>query len=152
LAGGRQGGEEPKQSQPRPMEATGPRETDPLLPQSVDNAVEDSVGHTDKLHRALTARQVTTIALGGAIGTGLFLGTGRSLATGGPGTMLVCYAITGFIVSANSLNIPRLLTQACFELPQIYHAASTRRDVHAISCRWYGFFWPLFPLGNSTLL
>ncbi len=29
------------------------------------------------LHRALSARQVTMIALAGTIGTGLFLGTGR---------------------------------------------------------------------------
>jgi amino acid permease len=51
-----------------------------------------------KLHRGLSTRQVQMIALGGTIGLGLFLGTGRSLAAGGPGTMLVCYSITGFIV------------------------------------------------------
>lgn len=75
-----------------------PRETEPLLQQEVGNDAQNLVGQTQKLHRALSARQVTTIALGGAIGTGLFLGTGRPLATGGPGTMLVCYTITGFIV------------------------------------------------------
>lgn len=36
------------------------------------------------LRRDLSARQVSMIAIGGTIGTGLFLGTGRSLAQGGP--------------------------------------------------------------------
>ncbi|KAJ9215655.1 hypothetical protein DTO166G4_2761 [Paecilomyces variotii] len=49
----------------------------------------------DKLARKLTARQVQMIAIGGTIGTGLFLGTGKSLATGGPASMLIAYAIVG---------------------------------------------------------
>ncbi|KIK40360.1 hypothetical protein CY34DRAFT_272511 [Suillus luteus UH-Slu-Lm8-n1] len=48
------------------------------------------------LHRGLSARQVQMIAIAGTIGTGLFLGTGRSLAQGGPAGMLICYAIVGF--------------------------------------------------------
>lgn len=43
------------------------------------------------------------IAIGGTIGTGLFLGTGKSLATGGPASMLICYAITGGIVFVTML-------------------------------------------------
>jgi AAT family amino acid transporter len=73
-------------------------ETDPLLPQQNETTETDVVDRESRLHRSLSARQVQTIALGGAIGTGLFLGTGRSLAAGGPGTMLVCYSVTGFIV------------------------------------------------------
>lgn len=38
------------------------------------------------------------IAIGGTIGTGLFLGTGRSLATGGPGSLLINYSIVGVVV------------------------------------------------------
>lgn len=53
---------------------------------------------SDKLARKLSARQVQMIAIGGTIGTGLFLGTGSSLATGGPASMLICYAIVGAIV------------------------------------------------------
>ena len=52
----------------------------------------------DKLARRLSARQVQMIAIGGTIGTGLFLGTGKSLATGGPASMLIGYAIVGAIV------------------------------------------------------
>jgi amino acid permease len=63
------------------------------------------------LVRGLSARQVQTIAIGGTIGTGLFLGTGRSLAIGGPGTMLVCYGVTGFIVYVTLLLLGEMATQ-----------------------------------------
>lgn len=59
----------------------------------------------DKLARKLTARQVQMIALGGTIGTGLFLGTGKSLATGGPASMLIAYLIVGGIVFLTMLAL-----------------------------------------------
>jgi amino acid permease len=39
--------------------------------------------NAEHLQRGLSARQVQMIALAGTIGTGLFLGTGKSLAEGG---------------------------------------------------------------------
>jgi AAT family amino acid transporter len=54
--------------------------------------------NADKLARRLSGRQVQMIAIGGTIGTGLFLGTGESLAKGGPASMLIAYAICGGIV------------------------------------------------------
>ena len=51
-----------------------------------------------RLHRGLKARQVTMIAIGGAIGTGLIIGTGAALARAGPGSILISYTIVGFIV------------------------------------------------------
>lgn len=54
--------------------------------------------NADKLARRLSGRQVQMIAIGGTIGTGLFLGTGESLSKGGPASMLLAYAICGAIV------------------------------------------------------
>ncbi|CAG8884716.1 unnamed protein product [Penicillium nalgiovense] len=51
-----------------------------------------------ELHRALKARHITMIAIGGAIGTGLIIGTGEALAKAGPGAILISYAWVGFIV------------------------------------------------------
>ena len=48
-------------------------------------------------HKALTNRQIQMIGLGGAIGTGLFLGAGGRLAVAGPGLFLV-YAVCGIFV------------------------------------------------------
>ncbi|KAB5582800.1 amino acid permease [Coniochaeta sp. 2T2.1] len=50
------------------------------------------------LHRGLRARHITMIAIGGAIGTGLIIGTGKALAQAGPGSILISYSIVGFLV------------------------------------------------------
>ena len=63
------------------------------------------------LQRGLSARQVQMIAIAGTIGTGLFLGTGRSLAEGGPASMLLCYSIVGFIVYITLLLLGEMATQ-----------------------------------------
>ena len=51
------------------------------------------------------------IAIAGTIGTGLFLGTGRSLAQGGPASLLICYAIVGIIVWITLLLLGEMATQ-----------------------------------------
>ena len=51
-----------------------------------------------RLKRGLHARQVSMIAIGGAIGTGLIIGTGPALARAGPASILISYCITGFVV------------------------------------------------------
>ena len=48
-----------------------------------------------ELSRGLTSRHVQMIAIGGAIGTGLFLGSGEAIRTAGP-ALILAYAVTGF--------------------------------------------------------
>lgn len=50
------------------------------------------------LQRGLKARHITMIAIGGAIGTGLIIGTGKALAQAGPGSVFISYTIIGFVV------------------------------------------------------
>ncbi|KAJ8123258.1 hypothetical protein ONZ43_g744 [Nemania bipapillata] len=50
------------------------------------------------LHRGLKARHISMIAIGGAIGTGLIIGTGKALAKAGPGAILISYSLIGFVV------------------------------------------------------
>lgn len=50
------------------------------------------------LHRGLKARHITMIAIGGAVGTGLIIGTGAALAQAGPAPVLISYTIVGFLV------------------------------------------------------
>ncbi len=81
------------------------------------------------LHRGLTSRQVQMIAIGGTIGTGLFLGTGRSLAQGGPASMLICYSTVGFIVYVTLLLLGEMATQypiagECFNVVSLYFQRS----------------------------
>ncbi|PYH94902.1 amino acid permease [Aspergillus ellipticus CBS 707.79] len=74
---------------------------------SADYLDGDDARHinADRLARRLSARQVQMIAIGGTIGTGLFLGTGKSLATGGPASMLISYLICGAIVFVTMLSL-----------------------------------------------
>ncbi len=48
------------------------------------------------LHKELTQAQIVMIGLGGAIGTGLFMGSGIAIGYAGP-SVLVSYAIAGFV-------------------------------------------------------
>ncbi|KAG0202505.1 hypothetical protein BGX28_004993 [Mortierella sp. GBA30] len=50
------------------------------------------------LQRNLKARHLTMISLGGTIGTGLFLASGSSIATAGPGFAQVAYCLIGTMV------------------------------------------------------
>ena len=56
----------------------------------------ESQQHGDQLKRGLKNRHIQLIALGGAIGTGLFLGSASVIQSAGPGIILG-YAIAGFI-------------------------------------------------------
>ena len=57
---------------------------------------EAEPGH--ELHRDLKARHITMIAIGGALGTGLIIGSGSALATAGPAAIFIAYAFVGIIV------------------------------------------------------
>ena len=43
-----------------------------------------------KTHRGLKSRHIQLIALGGSIGTGLFVGTGTTLSLAGPAPLFMC--------------------------------------------------------------
>lgn len=50
------------------------------------------------LRRELKARHLAMIAIGGSIGTGLFVASGATVAQAGPGGALLTYAIIGLMV------------------------------------------------------
>ena len=58
------------------------------------STTEDAQG----LHRGLKARHLNMIAIGGAIGTGLFVASGASISEAGPGGALVAYGAIGLMV------------------------------------------------------
>ncbi|MEL4503305.1 amino acid permease [Luteococcus sp. H138] len=62
--------------------------------QSLD--ADRRVSDEHALHRGLTSPQVAMIGLSGALGTGLFLGSGSMIAIAGP-SVIVSYALTGIL-------------------------------------------------------
>jgi yeast amino acid transporter len=63
--------------------------------------------------RGLKSRHVQMIAIGGTIGTGLFVSSGRTLALGGPAFLLAAYAILSALIYLIVLS----LTEMCTYLP-----------------------------------
>jgi lysine-specific permease len=64
----------------------------------MQNAAEQKQEGTYELKRGLKARHLNMIALGGAIGTGLFLALGATIKQAGPGGALVAYGSIGVMV------------------------------------------------------
>lgn len=62
----------------------------------VGELAEAEEGH--RLNRELKARHITMIAIGGALGTGLIIGSGSALATAGPAAIFIAYGFVGLIV------------------------------------------------------
>ena len=58
-----------------------------------------ATGHSDEPHlaRKLSNRHIQMIAIGGAIGTGLFMGSGKTISLAGPAVLFV-YMIIGFML------------------------------------------------------
>lgn len=55
-------------------------------------------GGTDQLHRKIGNRQINMMAIGGAIGTALFVSIGSGLSSGGPASLLIAYTLySGFM-------------------------------------------------------
>jgi len=67
--------------------------------------------HKDEsLHRGLKARQISMIAIGGAVGTGLIIGTGSALAKAGPASILIAYSMIGFLVYVVMCSLGEMAT------------------------------------------
>ena len=60
------------------------------------SAFQDIIKRETGLQRHLTAPQMAMIAIGGAIGTGLFLGSGFAISFAGP-SVIISYAIGALI-------------------------------------------------------
>ncbi|SPO20922.1 probable GAP1 - amino acid transport protein [Ustilago trichophora] len=76
------------------------------------------------LKRNLHGRHVQFIALGGSIGTGLFIGSGGALATGGPGTLMIDFILIGVMLLMVVMALGEL--GAIFPVAGSFAAYSTR--------------------------
>lgn len=64
----------------------------------MQNTLEESDNNSHKLKRGLKARHMNMIALGGSIGTGIFLALGDTIKQAGPGGAIVAYCCIGIMV------------------------------------------------------
>ena len=59
------------------------------------------------LHRGLTRAQIVMIGLGGAIGTGLFMGSGLAIGYAGPAVIL-SFALAGFVALVMGFSLSEM--------------------------------------------
>lgn len=101
-------------------------------------------------HKALKPRQIQMIAIGGAIGTGLFLGAGGRLATAGPALIFV-YAICGFV----AFLVLRALGELIMHRPTSGSFVSYAREFYgekmAFAVGWmYWLNWAMTSVADVT--
>ncbi|WP_172257291.1 amino acid permease [Saccharibacillus deserti] len=71
---------------------------------------QEKTPQASQLKKGLQARHMTMIALGGAIGTGLFLASGGAIAGAGPGGALLAYGAVGIMVYFLMTSLGELAT------------------------------------------
>jgi lysine-specific permease len=64
-----------------------------------------------ELHRSIQSRQLSMIAIGGAIGTGLFFASGSAISHAGPGGAILAYAVMGLAVFCMMQSLGEMATQ-----------------------------------------
>ncbi len=89
---------------------------------SSPTGVTNSIAHREQgLRRELSSAQISMIAIGGAIGTGLFLGSSFAISFAGP-AVLLSYVIAGLIA---------LILMACLAEMTVTHPATGSFGAHA---------------------
>jgi lysine-specific permease len=76
------------------------------------------------LRRAIHQRQLSMIAIGGAIGTGLFFASGAAISKAGPGGALLAYALMGLAVYCMMQSLGEMATQ--LPIPGAFEAYAER--------------------------
>jgi lysine-specific permease len=67
-------------------------------PSAVHDAIHDDLAPGTEVKRSLKKRHLAMIAIGGGVGTGLFLASGEAISGGGPGSVICSFAILGIVV------------------------------------------------------
>ena len=114
---------------------------------------DDPFAHEQEgFHKGLGARQLQMIAIGSAIGTGLFLGTGSRLQDAGP-MLAVIYAVIGFF----GYLILRALGELILHRPSSGSFVSYTREFYgekaAFVSGWlYWLNWAMTAVADATAI
>ena len=100
------------------------------------------------LSRSLKGRHLQMIAIGGSIGTGLFVGSGKALSTGGPAALLIAFSLIGMMLYCTVQALGELTVR--FPVSGAFSTFSTRfvDPAWGFAMGWnYAIMWlVVFPL------
>lgn len=103
-------------------------------------------------HKALSNRQVQMIALGGALGTGLFLGAGGRLASAGPGLFIV-YGFCGIFVFLILRALGELVLHRSSSGSFVSYAREFFGEKMAYVAGWmYSLHWAMTGIVDTTAI
>ncbi len=105
------------------------------------------------LKRSLKARHLTMIAIGGAIGTGLFVASGANIAKAGPGGALLAYLLVGVMVYFLMTSLGELAS--CLPVPGSFATYGSRyvEEGFGFAIGWnYWLSWAVTVAVDLTVL
>ncbi|PVZ97038.1 hypothetical protein BB558_007029 [Smittium angustum] len=76
----------------------------------IEDSDESKALEENKLKRSLAGRHMKMIAIGGTIGTGLFVASGQTLSNAGPGGSLASYVVSGLMVYFVMTSLSEMVT------------------------------------------
>ncbi|UXR79155.1 amino acid permease [Staphylococcus sp. IVB6227] len=99
------------------------------------------------LNRGLQSRHITMIAIGGAIGTGLFVATGSVIAQAGPGGAILAYLIIGIMLYFLMSSIGEMAT--FYPVSGSFSSYSTRFVDPSLGFTMGWLYWTIWSLVTS---
>ncbi|EEB05151.1 hypothetical protein SJAG_00149 [Schizosaccharomyces japonicus yFS275] len=81
---------------------------DTLGGKTLREASESPAAASGNLQRKLKSRHMKMIAIGGCVGTGLFVGSGNALSDGGPASIVIAFIIVGLYVLCTTSALAEL--------------------------------------------
>jgi lysine-specific permease len=107
--------------------------------------LDNETTESPKMHRKLQARHLEMIAIGGTIGTGLFIASGNSIKEAGPLGALLAYAIIGLQVFGVVTGLGEMAT--LFPVPGAFSKFGTRfmNNAFGFCCGWVSLVYFLKP-------
>ncbi len=101
-----------------------------------------------KMDRDLKTRHISMIAIGGSIGTGLFMASGAVVAQAGPGGALLAYAVIGIMIYFLMTALGELAT--FYPVSGAFNAYATRFIDPAAGFTVGWFYWIIWSLVTSV--
>lgn len=113
----------------------------PAFSDHMDNGDGLTSDNADQLQRHLGNRQIQLIAIGGSIGTALFVSIGTGLYKGGPGSLLLAYAIQSIVLAMVNNGVAEMTTAYPVSGGFIRHAGHWVDDALGFMVGWNFFFY-----------
>ncbi|KAH7081630.1 amino acid permease/ SLC12A domain-containing protein [Paraphoma chrysanthemicola] len=118
--------------------------SDKSVPHSSSDVEKQTAAPEEGLQRNLSSRHLQFVAIGGTVGTGVFIASGGSIATAGPAGALLAYVFVGTLVYAVMNSLAEMATYLPISGAFTQYAARFVDPSLGFSMGWiYWFSWSI---------